>query len=240
MAMEKEKRKYLLCFHDLSIDNTSKVLPILNKLKSIIGNPFPVLVIPSTKNFSKEQVSEFSSILQNLQNDGFELLIHGFNHQADKNLTRDLYGKIALSLTNNEAEFAGLQEKDSALLLQNAFNCWDSFNLKQPIGFVAPTWHGNRFLKKQVLANDLIFEERFFLRKNNCKKIFSPVISFAGMPKFSFPLLFLAGKTLNLFSPGIPRLALHPSDFPFLENKIFKLVETINKNFTFSFYRDLF
>ncbi|MBO5423543.1 MAG: DUF2334 domain-containing protein [Fibrobacteraceae bacterium] len=238
--MANSKGKFLLCYHDFSIDSAQIVFSNIQKIKSFTGKSFPVLVVPNTSNASSLKISEFSSMLKELENDNFELLLHGCTHHANLTQKRTLYGRFALSLTQNEAEFAGLSEKDSLESLNQAYQYWQNLDLKPPVGFVAPTWHANPFLKKQVLKKNIIFEERLKIISPTGKSIYSPVVSFAGIPSLTLPLAFAYGNLIMGSKIGVPRLALHPVDFPKLESKIFALIEKTIKLKKTVFYRDLF
>lgn len=240
MGMGNKKSKILFCFHDFSMTLAEKSLEIIQKLKNSLECSFPILVIPYTENATPAQISEFSAILQQLQSEKFELLLHGFKHSADISLNRTTYGRFALSITNKEAEFAGLNAKDTEILLEKALNAWAQLLPYSPKGFVAPTWHGNPFLKDCILNKGLIFENRFKIYGPNKKSLISPVASFAGIPEIIAKLSFLYGRALKEIPLGTPRIVLHPSDFPRFEKQIFNLIEKTQKKAKPIFYKDLF
>lgn len=237
--MAASREKFLLCFHDFGIENAKITFPIIKRIKEHTGFSFPVLVIPDISKGNSEQISEFSNMLKELSNEKFELLIHGFSHKSNNLFKRNWQGKIANALANHEAEFAGLSKEDSSSLLHQSINSWNHLNLSSPTGFVAPTWHGNKFLKKHVLNHGLIFEERFFIHSLKGKKIFSPVASFAGIPSSFVPMVFAFGKLSLCLKNSIPRIALHPVDFPKWEQKIFTLIDEFLKKREPVFYKNL-
>lgn len=219
-------KSFLLCFHDLNVQNYNDVLPILFKLKKIAG-PFSVLVIPDTTGSVESQILGFKNVLRELKEEGFELALHGFRHSVDFNLARNLYGSVANRIANNEAEFAGLCELDSARLLEAAINAWNCLmDDEAPVAFIAPTWHGNTFLAKQVNERGMLFEGRSVLKVSSQKQYCSPVASFAGIPEWSEKLALLAGNCFLKMPFGVPRIALHPVDFPKLEKPISCLIES--------------
>ena len=69
-------RKFLLCFHDFSVWNYTKVTPVLEELKDLVGAPFSVLVIPDTEKATDESVQGFRETLLRLKSEGFELALH--------------------------------------------------------------------------------------------------------------------------------------------------------------------
>lgn len=235
------EKKFLLCFHDLSVQNHKTVLPVLLKLKKIAG-PFSVLVIPCVDGATAEQVGEFRGTLKLLLDEGFELALHGFRHSAELDRKRSLFGKLALSMTGNEAEFAGLGEFESERLFQSAIDAWDSLFKEiplNPIAFVPPTWYGNSFLMYQALDRGMIFEGRFKLALADGVGWTSLVTSFAGIPAWSECLAFAFGSFILKMPFGVPRIALHPVDFPKYENKIIQLVKKALESRELVMYRQL-
>jgi len=179
----------------------------------MLGNaPMALGVIPSCAQTSMEQ---FREALESFRNQGHELLLHGFQHQADVRLSRSWGGRIALHLTHGEAEFAGLDELSSRSVLEDALRAWEMLAVGPADGFVPPTWHAPEYLAEQVLAMGWpCFESRWgiWTRKNvRCQHIFSAPVSLAGLPE---PLPRLAlGLAAQVFSLwGVPRLVLHPGE----------------------------
>jgi len=211
--MHKAKQACLLSFHDVGIHNFDIVDSLIDEILFLAGTPFALLVIPNTKGETAERISAFKMQLIAWQQDGFELLLHGCYHGVRSDSNRSYPGRLALRLTNNEAEFSGLNEASSAALLEEALSFWETLEIGPPTVFVPPTWHSNPFLVSQVLDRSMLYEGRFWIQNKN-KKYFSGVISFAGLPKIAIPATFAYAKSLLNTPVGIPRLALHPSDFP--------------------------
>lgn len=225
------KKRFLLCFHDLSVWNYQNVLPTLRKLSELAGRPFSILVIPSTEGASEDVVLGFKHALLQLRKEGFELALHGYKHKAEFSQGRSYMGMIGMNLTGGEAEFAGLSQFESSRLLQLGIAAWKNLFTNEegslmvrPAAFVPPTWYSNKFLPSQVLGEKMLYEGRFVLVTKKGYKYVSPVASFAGIPK-NFEKSMLSLAQMFLKAPmGVPRLALHPVDFPHLENEICDLV----------------
>lgn len=240
-------QKFLLCFHDFNVWNFRKITPILYSLKEMVGSPFSILVIPDTAAASEEQVDVFRKTLWQLHNDGFELALHGYKHKAKLSPDRSYAGLFEMKLTNGEAEFAGLCKHKSLKLLKQSVAAWDKLvnkdrdinNRIHPTAFIPPTWYGNSALPNQVRRANMHYESRFALTPIIGYPLISPVVSFAGIPKFLEGTAFLFGK-LMLKSPfGVPRIALHPNDFPRLSVPIKKLIQKASSKGRVMFYRDL-
>ena len=219
-------RKFLLCFHDFSVWNFRTSLPILEELKDLAGAPFSVLVIPDTENASDEAIAEFRGVLQKLKSEGFELALHGFKHKAEFSQGRSYAGLIGMNLTSGEAEFAGLCEYESSRLLQAALDAWkklfadENGNAEAPVAFVPPTWFSNKYLPGQVRAEKMLYEDRFSMTTAEGIRYASPVASFAGIPKATEKAAFIYAEGILKFPFGVPRIAVHPADFPRLRDVV--------------------
>lgn len=219
-------KRFLLCFHDFSIWNYQKVTPILEELKELVGRPFSLLVIPDTENASDDAVADFRATLAKLKSEGFELALHGFKHKAEFSQGRSYAGLVGMNLTGGEAEFAGLSEYESSRLLQAALESWKTLfadengNADAPIAFVPPTWFSNKFLPGQVRAEKMLYEDRFSLTTAEGIRYASPVASFAGIPKIAEKAAIAYAAFIMKLPVGLPRLAVHPVDFPRLRDVV--------------------
>ncbi|HSQ41453.1 MAG TPA: DUF2334 domain-containing protein [Fibrobacteraceae bacterium] len=206
---KKASFRFLAAYHDVSNTNMKLVEQELLLLAEW-GLPICALgIIPGNSVDTR-----FREFVQRLQNKGYELLLHGYLHQAQPQQTRHWLGHIALSLTGGEAEFAGLNETDSKTLLENAIRAWDLLALGRAAGFVPPTWIATRHLTDLSLKVGWnVHESRFKLHiQKPSAKVFSIPVSLAGL---TFPWRTFAKWTaLHLVqrTPGIPRLVFHPGD----------------------------
>ena len=80
--------------------------------------------------------------------EGYEILLHGVRHNADLFIKRNPIGKLALAISHNGAEFAGLNKKLSQMLLNRSIALWKAHGFGRPSGFIAPVWLDNKHLKK--------------------------------------------------------------------------------------------
>lgn len=242
-------RKFLLCFHDFSVWNYQKMTPILEKLKDLAGAPFSILVIPDTETAPSDTVRDFRATLTQLKSEGFELSLHGFKHKAEFSQGRSYAGLIAMNLTNGEAEFAGLSEFESSRLLHAGLDAWEKLfeipgqarnDIEKPTAFIPPTWYSNKFLPSQVRAEKMLYENRFSLKTIRGKRYPSPVASFAGIPNSLVKLAFKFGVLILKIPFGLPRIALHPTDFPRHSDSIKNLIRTaLGCGRKITLYRDL-
>ncbi|MCF0214916.1 MAG: DUF2334 domain-containing protein [Fibrobacteraceae bacterium] len=228
------RKRFLLSFHDFSVWNYQAMLPILDEIKELVGKPFSILVIPCTEGADNNAVAGFRQALAKLHDEGFELALHGYKHKAEFSQGRSYAGLVAMNITNREAEFAGLSKFESGRLLQQAALAWnelfhndtDGAEFFHPAAFVPPTWYSNKFLPQQVHAQKMLYEGRATLTTVRNRRVVSFVASFAGIPKCSEKMAFAFANFVLKMPLGIPRIALHPTDFPRLENPIRDLLRT--------------
>lgn len=234
-------KKFLLCFHDFSVWNYQTVMPILGSLKELAGRPFSVLVIPCIDGASDEAVCDFKNSMAQLDSEGFELALHGYKHKAEFSQGRSYMGLVGMNMTGGEAEFAGLSEFESARLFQCSLEAWKQLlPSKMPAAFIPPTWYSNKFLPSQVHAAKMLYEDRLSLVTAKGKRFASPVASFAGIPKAVEKTSLAFARTILKLPAGLPRLALHPVDFPHLENEIHDLIRVaLSKNRELVHYGEL-
>ena len=239
-------KRFLLCCHDFSVWNYQKVLPILEELKDLAGAPFSVLVIPDTENASPEAIQGFRDALAKLKSEGFELALHGFKHKAEFSQGRSYAGLVGMNMTSGEAEFAGLSQYESSRLLQAALDAWKALfadengQCEAPVAFIPPTWYSNKYLTRQVRAAKMLYEDRFSLTTAEGIRYSSPVASFAGIPKVAEKAAVVYAQGILKFPFGVPRIAIHPVDFPELNETIRDLIRlALGCKRELTLYRDL-
>jgi len=208
-------------------------MPILEDMKEFVGAPFCVLVIPDTEKASDEQIAGFRAALTQLQDEGFELALHGYKHKAEFSQGRSYLGLAAMTMTNREAEFAGLSEFESTRLLHLGLEAWNklfgsdpSTPSSKPVAFIPPTWWSNPYLHLQVRGEGMLYEDRFSLTNKRGYRYASPVASFAGIPDIAVNPMFNISEIMMKIPAGIPRIALHPVDFPRHRPRIRHLIRT--------------
>jgi predicted deacetylase len=199
-------------FHDVNASNFLQAAMQLQEFGSDIRWNF--MVIPFVEDI--ENKSDFAMQLLKWKDEGHALHLHGYKHKADLNLKRSLRGRLALRLTNSEAEFAGLSKDDSKAVLEKALEAWKKLNVGEAQGFTAPAWYGSKALF--CLCKDLGFESyssRFIIWSKSKGAKFSVPFSTAGLPKILIPFVNITEKIyLKLYKVfrflPIPRIVMHP------------------------------
>ena len=225
-ATFQKKKKFILCYHSFSVNNFKKASVQIRKLAEAAGSPISIAVIPAFGAAPESEAEQFREELDKFVKEGYEIMLHGARHRADLSLNRSIAGKLALLVSNNEAEFAGIDERFTQALL-----------------FIPPIWFGNKYLKEQALEIFDYYEDFHGIYqkvKGNIKKTNSATLSFSILPT---PILGIAQTyaCLRMLLPGgVHRLVFHDKDFRTIgEKRILNMVRYISTLREKIMYKDL-
>jgi predicted deacetylase len=229
-----------IAFHDISSKTLKSIQVVWKDIQKAGVQNITWALIPNHDGLGfSSQLTEFVT-QQKLAGDEFYL--HGFQHKSNLDTPRNLVGQLIQKITNNEAEFSGLNLESTNSLIGKGLELWPSKVLGTPNGFVAPTWHANSFLKQAVISHGILtYEERFNINSlinTQKKKHFCLPLSFAGIPGG----ISLWKKALKLLlTLKIPfRLVLHPHDFatPTQKEHTLELIRTLSAIYALKPQRD--
>ena len=86
----------------------------------------------------------------------------------------------------------------------------------------------------------MLYEDRFSLTTAKGFRYASPVASFAGLPASLEKLAVAFGSLIMRLPVGIPRLAIHPDDYPRMRGVVRDLVRAaLNNRRTLTHYGEL-
>ena len=203
-ATFQKKKKFILCYHSFSVNNFKKASVQIRKLAEAAGSPISIAVIPAFGAAPESEAEQFREELDKFVKEGYEIMLHGARHRADLSLNRSIAGKLALLVSNNEAEFAGIDERFTQALLKRSLALWKAHGNGKPSGFIPPVWFGNKFLKEQALEIFDYYEDFHGIYqkvKGNIKKTNSATLSFSILPT---PILGIAQIPQRLASRFCP------------------------------------
>ncbi|WP_295068724.1 polysaccharide deacetylase family protein [uncultured Fibrobacter sp.] len=242
-ATFQKKKKFILCYHSFSVNNFKKASVQIRKLAEAAGSPISIAVIPAFGAAPESEAEQFREELDKFVKEGYEIMLHGARHRADLSLNRSIAGKLALLVSNNEAEFAGIDERFTQALLKRSLALWKAHGNGKPSGFIPPIWFGNKYLKEQALEIFDYYEDFHGIYqkvKGNIKKTNSATLSFSILPT---PLLGIAQTyaCLRMLLPGgVHRLVFHDKDFRTIgEKRILNMVRYISTLREKIMYKDL-
>lgn len=242
-ATFQKKKKFILCYHSFSVNNFKKASVQIRKLAEAAGSPISIAVIPAFGAAPESEAEQFREELDKFVKEGYEIMLHGARHRADLSLNRSITGKLALLVSNNEAEFAGIDERFTQALLKRSLALWKAHGNGKPSGFIPPIWFGNKYLKEQALEIFDYYEDFHGIYqkvKGNIKKTNSATLSFSILPT---PILGIAQTyaCLRMLLPGgVHRLVFHDKDFRTIgEKRILNMVRYISTLREKIMYKDL-
>ena len=242
-ATFQKKKKFILCYHSFSVNNFKKASVQIRKLAEAAGSPISIAVIPAFGAAPESEAEQFREALDKFVKEGYEIMLHGARHRADLSLNRSIAGKLALLVSNNEAEFAGIDERFTQALLKRSLALWKAHGNGKPSGFIPPVWFGNKYLKEQALEIFDYYEDFHGIYqkvKGNIKKTNSATLSFSILPT---PILGIAQTyaCLRMLLPGgVHRLVFHDKDFRTIgEKRILNMVRYISTLREKIMYKDL-
>ena len=242
-ATFQKKKKFILCYHSFSVNNFKKASLQIRKLAEAAGTPISIAVIPAFGAAPESEAEQFREELDKFVKEGYEIMLHGARHRADLSLNRSIAGKLALLVSNNEAEFAGIDERFTQALLKRSLALWKAHGNGKPSGFIPPIWFGNKYLKEQALEIFDYYEDFHGIYqkvKGNIKKTNSATLSFSILPT---PILGIAQTyaCLRMLLPGgVHRLVFHDKDFRTIgEKRILNMVRYISTLREKIMYKDL-
>ncbi len=218
----RKAKKFLLCYHNFNVKNCKRASVEIRKIAEAVGSPISIAVVPSIGGVPESEAEFFRDQIEQFIKDGYEVILHGARHRADLFVNRSFFGRVALWLSRNGAEFAGLNKKISQSLLERGIALWNAHGLGKASGFVPPVWIDNKYLRHQALEHFDNYEDMTFIYKkksNGVKVIGSPLFTFSVVPKILLGT-YMAIACIVFWLPfGTPRLVFHSEDFRILGGK---------------------
>ena len=242
-ATFQKKKKFILCYHSFSVLNYKKASVQIRKIAEAAGSPISIAVIPAFGAAPESEAEQFREELEKFVADGYEIMLHGARHRADLSIKRSISGKLALWFSNNEAEFAGLDERFTQALLKRSLALWKAHGNGSPSGFIPPIWFGNKYLKKLALDIFDYYEDYhgiYQLVDGRVKKTRSGTLSFSIIPTSLLGIAQTYACLKMLLPGGVHRLVFHDKDFRTIgEKRILNMVRYISTLREKVMYRDL-
>jgi len=242
-ATFQKKKKFILCYHSFSVNNFKKASVQIRKIAEAAGSPISIAVIPAFGAAPESEAEQFREELENFVKEGYEIMLHGARHRADLSINRTISGKIALLVSNNEAEFAGLDERFTQALLKRSLALWKAHGTGKPSGFIPPIWFGNKFLKEQALEIFDYYEDFhgiYHKVDGKITKTRSSTLSFSIVPSPFIGLTQTYACLKMLLPGGVHRLVFHDKDFRTIgEKRILNMVRYTSTLREKIMYKDL-
>jgi predicted deacetylase len=232
----------LISIHDVHSGNYLEVEALLRLFPLEVRPKVALMMVPQHfSHFSEGPLNRdlppalfpkqehFSSWLQEKEQQGHELFLHGLYHKTREAVFkqnrrahvpkggRNRWGKLVNAwLVDHEAEFAGLSKERMELEVTEAVE--ESLNAlnKKPVGWVFPTWHGKLPLELLKKVGIHYTESRWYVYNLAQSKTQKPLrfISLAVSWPRSWFWIWIGEKVFAVLSPFFinVRFVLHPGD----------------------------
>jgi predicted deacetylase len=125
----------IISVHDVMPSTLGRVISILESTLSNIPNKHVLLLVVPGLDWSPEQIVQ----LKTLQNSGYELAGHGWQHRVNKIKTL-WHGLHSIFLSRRAAEHLSLNVDELERLLTNNYQWFKNHDFKLPKFYVPPAW----------------------------------------------------------------------------------------------------
>jgi predicted deacetylase len=236
----------LVSIHDVSPVHEERIGEVLEFLSERGVHCGALLVVPDFHGrWRLVDHPDFCGLVSERLNRGWELVLHGLTHRDDSAAPaarlRDRFSRRYL--TDGEAEFLLLDQKEAAGRLERGHEMLLSSLGSAPIGFIPPAWLAGTEARQAIAAAGFGFTETHW-----------HIEDLVGGHRYRIPAISWASRSLGrrassrlwsrLMAPclargKVARVALHPSDFahPSLIASIERtLARFLERDFTVSTY----
>jgi len=136
----------IVSVHDVMPETLPQAMEIIGFLEKIKVFPASLLVVPG-----RAWPANGISALKSLQDSGYELAGHGWQHRAG-NLSSTWHRLHGLLMSRNEAEHLSLSTGAVVKIISSCFHWFEAVGLAPPILYVPPAWAMGRIRKKTLKA----------------------------------------------------------------------------------------
>jgi predicted deacetylase len=222
----------LVSFHDLHPGTRAACDLFLSEAAEIGIPQCSLLVVPRWHGGEPfDEDADFVAWLRQKQEQGHEILIHGFVHRGSDPDTGPMARLLAAVYTDGEGEFSRIGEREAAARVHAARSMFERLELRVS-GFVAPAWlispAGTEVLRKSGL--------RYMTRLNTVELLPGPARRYAPCLTFSTRsawrrrlsrLWVWFWLACNRRSSAL-RIAVHPPDmvYPNIRRTLYALMRT--------------
>lgn len=217
----------IISIHDVAPIFSAEINSIVDVLRRHKVKKISLLVVPFYHGQQKlSDFPEFVRQLREWQNQGCEIVLHGWTHLEAKP-NRRWFHRVA---TAGEGEFAELSFQEAHEKLQAGLELFQQLGLKAS-SFVPPAWLLSREAFEALRSFPFEYTENhcFIRRLSSGLRIWSPVITYIHRSRWRRTLALLWNPLVakGLLGGKNLRLAIHPPDVR--DKIIFRQIEWILK-----------
>jgi len=134
------QRSLVVSIHDVAPATRARVERIVTQLVQSGVVRCSLLVVPDYHHLGHSLGDDFATWLRELEQEGHEIVIHGFYHQRVRRVGQSARQKLLTSVyTADEGEFFDLDYDQALRLLRKAQREFAARDF-HPVGFIAPAW----------------------------------------------------------------------------------------------------
>jgi uncharacterized protein len=235
----------VVSLHDVAPSTHAQSAEILDELKTAGIPVTSLLVVPDYHHRGKAiENAHFVSWLRKLEEEGHEIVIHGYYHQRPRRNGENLVAKFLTRFyTSDEGEFFDLSSDEALARITRARDEFRSAKLS-PIGFIAPAWLLNREGKEAAGEAGMQYTTRLGsvidLLTGESQPARSLVYSTRAAWRQSASLAWNAALVRGAEMRELVRLSIHPADFaaPKIRSQILRLAQRFARTRRPTTYRD--
>jgi hypothetical protein len=235
----------VVSIHDIAPENREVIGTIIAQLGRLGVRVSSLLVVPHYHH--RKAVSddpEFLKWLRSLEQQGHEVVIHGYFHSRPRKAAESLRQRLITRIyTQDEGEFFDLPYDEARKRIEKAAGIFTSAGL-QPRGFIAPAWllnpEGERAARDAGMEYTTRLRSVLDLRSGHSFSARSLVYSVRNGWRRSVSLAWNRTLLQTMSDHGLLRLSIHPPDykFPDIWAQIERFIGEVKETRTATTYRD--
>ena len=200
----------LISIHDVMPETLDQVQELIDCLP-LKARPNTLLLVVPGRDWQPTQIEQ----LRHWQQQGFELVGHGWSHRAPER--RSLYHRLhSAVISRDAAEHLSQNRRDLVRLLSRCHQWFEHWALAPPRTYVPPAWALGALKPEDLQTSPFQFVETTFCIycSRTQRRRYLPLLGFEADSRFQASMLRLWNRmNTTLAGPDRPpRLALHPQD----------------------------
>lgn len=244
-AVEERRGALVVSLHDVAPATRSPCEQMLAELSRLGIRATSLLVVPDYhRNGSSMADAAFVRWLHAKEDEGHEVVLHGYYHQRDRHPGENLRQRLITRVyTQDEGEFFDLSYEEARARIQRGLDEMTASKFA-PVGFIAPAWllnsEGERAARDAGMEYTVRLQSVTDLRTGDHQTARSLVYSTRASWRRLASLAWNAVLARAVINASLVRLSLHPPDLtaPSVWRQAITLARRLAETRRTSTYRD--
>jgi len=245
LSAEAEREALIVSVHDVAPATRAIAEEIVAELSRHRVPVCSLLVVPNYhRGGSFAEDRSFVRWLQSLEEQGHEIVIHGYFHERPRRNGETMAGRFLTQLyTRDEGEFYDLDYDEALRRITKARDEFVEAGLK-PRGFIAPAWLLGSAAERAAAEAEMEYTTRLTgvrdLRSGDNFPARTLVYSVRSGWRRVVSLAWNGALARQLDGAPLARVSIHPSDrdYPEIWRQVLRLTDRLVENRTPTTYRD--